>query len=145
VTRSTRTKKALGAGSKTGLPPAVDKIMKLDPLVRHVLLLDSKGQPLVFIGRPGKVPLESGDTQKMFFMRANILVRTEDVEDRYLGATRTLIAEREKVTLIWFPFTRDFTVLVSTEPGFSLRKVESLRRLVVRQYPGLLKLRKASN
>jgi hypothetical protein len=118
--------------------------MNFDSHVRHVLLLDSNGKPSVFIGRPGKTPLEIGETQKMFFTRAHILLKTADADDKFLGKTRTLIAEREKVTLVWFAFEKNFTVLVTAEPGFSVTRVDDLRRIVDDEYKELLTLRQVS-
>jgi hypothetical protein len=144
TSKGDRTKKVSDVDVGGSLPKLVDRIMRFDSHIRHVIVLDSSGKPSVFIGRPGKVPLETGETQKMFFTRADLFTKVPGVEDRFLGKTRALIAQREKVTLMWFAFDEKFTILVSAEPGFPLRRVDALRRLVHGLYAQLLALRQTS-
>jgi len=124
------------------LPPVLAKIMRFDPSIRHVSLLDSRGRPSVMVEKPGMELMARGEMLNAFFVRSDILTKAMAVEDDILGKTKTWITQREKVTILWFT-SKEGTILVSAEPSFPLPRVDGFRRLVEGAYGELARFRRA--
>lgn len=136
-----KTKPHEDATVTTRVPKPVAHILDLDPRVRHVILLDSNGRPLLFVGRPSKTPLlETEAGRKMFFTRYDILLKTARMDEQSLGKTEVLIDQRDRVILFWFVYGKDSAVIVSTEPDFELGMAAALRVRVDEVYPDLVAL-----
>lgn len=106
-----------------------DQIFSLDKRIRFVVLLTSDGKVVAEFGRPGVVPLEPRNEAETVYMKATIAISMSTPMDKYHGRIRTAILVKEKVTIICFNMMARI-MLISTDPGFQLQKVEELGRLI---------------
>jgi hypothetical protein len=116
-------------GDREALELKAEGILAFDKGIRFVVVLRSDGRALAEVGRPGLAPLEPPGESENIYVKAAIAVSMSAGMNRYHGPISAAIVIREKLTIVFFNLSSRM-LLISTEPGFPLHRVEELGRLV---------------
>lgn len=112
-----------------------DRIIKLDPNIRFVGIVNSRGEVIEGGFQQGVEPLlNETEEQQMYIQSLWNLTTLESYSDR-LGRVRYSITEHEKVTLMTFPFGTGILCL-SVTPKTNAAKIRDKVAQAIKKKPG---------
>jgi uncharacterized protein DUF6659 len=108
-----------------------ERIVKLDPQIRFVGIVNSKGEVVEGGYQEGVEPLLDGQDEQIMYMHSlSNMALLHDLSDK-LGNVKYSLIEHQKVVLMTFPLNSDILCL-SISSGAD---VEKLRTQLWRSYP----------
>ena len=107
----------------------VEDILDLDPQMRFVAIIDSKGKIIEGIMKSGKTSLKSQKEEEHFCKQVSQRRSMRKEFDKSLGKVRYVHVEREKVTQIVI-YPKKYTVYFTMEPEMSINtKITLINRV----------------
>ncbi len=111
------------------LLPIVEEILRLDPMMRFVAIIDLKGNISEAIMKEGKTSLKSQKEEEHFCKQVAIRRKIRKQFDKSLGPVNYIHIERQKVTQI-VVYPRRKTVYVTMEPHMDIsRKLKIIEKI----------------
>lgn len=109
-----------------------DRIIKLDPNIRFVGIVNDKGEVIEGGFQEGVQPLLDGtDEQQMYIQSLSNITALQKYSDR-LGKVRCSITEHDRVTLMTFPLGNGILCL-STSSRANVNKIRDKVMQVIRE------------
>lgn len=99
-----------------------DRMIKLDPKIRFVVVITDNGKPLVSRTRRGLVQILDGNDGEVVLTEAALIIRMHREFDGKLGKVNYVIVKREKVAALIFSLGEDL-LYVSCDQGSNLCKL----------------------
>lgn len=99
-----------------------DRVLKLDPKIRFVVVITDNGKPLVSRTRSGLVPILDGNDGEVVLTEAALIIRMHREFDGKLGKVNYVIVKREKIAALIFSLGKDL-LYVSCDQGSNLCKL----------------------
>ena len=99
-----------------------DRMIKLDPKIRFVVVITDNGKPLVSRTRRGLVQILDGNDGEVVLTEAALIIRMHREFDGKLGKVNYVIVKREKVAALIFSLGEDL-LYVSWDQGSNLCKL----------------------
>ena len=107
--------------------PDLESLISVDPRIRFAVLVDPKGNPKEYASRLGCESLEPERESRLYFEQAVIGTDMASVANRFHGALRMVVVQREKVMIMVFAIY-DGLVIVSAEPDLPLEEAAEVGR-----------------
>lgn len=105
-----------------GYESICDRVLKLDPKIRFVVVITDNGKPLVSRTRSGLVPILDGNDGEVVLTEAALIIRMHREFDGKLGKVNYVIVKREKIAALIFSLGKDL-LYVSCDQGSNLCKL----------------------
>lgn len=99
-----------------------DRVIKLDPKIRFVVVITDNGKPLVSRTRHGLVQILDGNDGEVVLTEAALIIRMHREFDAKLGKVNYVIVKREKIAALIFSLGKDL-LYVSCDLGSNLCKL----------------------
>lgn len=99
-----------------------DRVIKLDPKIRFVVVITDNGKPLVSRTRRRLVPILDGNDGEIVLTEAALIIRMHREFDAKLGKVNYVIVKREKIAALIFSLGKDL-LYVSCDLGSNLCKL----------------------
>ncbi len=108
----------------------VEEVLSLDRAIRYCGIIDKDGKIIAGGMRKGVDSLEPSSLEPKLITQLAILLGADKGWDAYLGRTNYILIHKNKVNLALFPITGFGGVLVSTEPSFSIGKMDEILQTI---------------
>ena len=99
-----------------------DRVIKLDPKIRFVVIITANGKPLVSRTRRRLVQILDGNDGEVVLTEAALIIRMHREFDGKLGKVNYVIVKREKIAALIFSLGKDL-LYVSCDQGSNLCKL----------------------
>jgi len=109
---------------------AATPIFKFHKAVRSVSVIRMDGTRPYSVVREGVTRLEPEQVVSEVLLKFAMGKGMTEAEDKYYGVMKSIAISREKVKHLVYP-KPDGILVVSTEPGFPMEKVDALSKLVI--------------
>jgi hypothetical protein len=109
----------------------VEEVLSLDRAIRYCGVIDKEGKIIAGGMRKGVNSLEPSSLEPKLITQLAILLGADKGWDAYLGKTDYFLIHKSKVNLALFPIAGFGGVLVSTEPSFSINKMDGILQTIV--------------
>ncbi len=103
-----------------------DMIMKIDPQIRFVGVINQRGKLLAGGLRDGLKSLEDPKDDEMLFTEVALRARMRKEFDNQLGRVSFAMSVREKVVIMSFPLADSNILYVSANTGIDYGKISKL-------------------
>ncbi|MEE8255441.1 MAG: DUF6659 family protein [Nitrosopumilaceae archaeon] len=99
------------------------RVMKLDPKMRSVRIINDRGHQVAGGMKKGLKSLEDTKQDEMMFMEIALRVRMRHEFDKEFGKTLFSLSYRDKVIILSFPMSDGNVLLVSGEKDLDFGKI----------------------
>lgn len=96
-----------------------NRVLKLDPRVRFVVVITDNGKPIASRTRRGLVPIIDRNDGEVVLTEAALIIRMHREFDGKLGKVNYVIIKREKIAVLIFSLDKDM-FYVSCDLGSNL-------------------------
>jgi len=119
----------MGSQKTVDLLHVVEKVINLDPMMRFVAIINSKGIVVEAIMKSGKTSLKSQKEEEHFCKQVAERRKMRKEFDKSLGKVRYVHVEREKVTQM-VTYTKKYTIYFTMEPEMMIdNKIKIINKI----------------
>jgi hypothetical protein len=117
--------------SKVGEPELAERVVSSDDAIMFCVIMNAEGDIHEIHSRPGSGSLVRNKSDVELLARRWAIVRgIDDTADKLLGASRSAIILREKITLMSINASGGRCVFIGARPEIDVRKIREIEEVV---------------